>query len=174
MKKSIIYAFIDSQNLNLALRHNLYRKKKLKHRGWQLDYKKFRVHLKDKYKVSKAFLFIGFIEENKKLYTRLEMDGFTLVFKPTTKDLAGRPKGNVDVELVLHSAAVEFKNYTKAIIVSGDGDFHCLLEYLKRRNKLYKLFIPNEYSYSSLLLKFKYYTTFVNQARAKLEYSNKP
>jgi len=33
------YAFIDSQNLNLSIREQ----------GWVLDFKKFRIYLKDKY-----------------------------------------------------------------------------------------------------------------------------
>ena len=53
------YAFIDSQNLNLGIN-------KL---NWKLDFKKFRIYLKEKYKVSQVFLFIGFIPENQDLYS---------------------------------------------------------------------------------------------------------
>jgi len=38
----------------------------------------------------------------------------------------GKIRGNVDAELVLH-AMIEIQNYEKAVIVSGDGDFHCLI-----------------------------------------------
>ncbi|MEW6087987.1 MAG: hypothetical protein AB1498_06735 [bacterium] len=48
------YAFIDSQNLNLAVRSQ----------GWTLDFKRFRQYLKDKYNVTKAFLFIGYVNTN--------------------------------------------------------------------------------------------------------------
>ena len=41
-------------------------------------------------------------------------------------------KGNVDAELVLY-AMKELPNYEQAIIVSGDGDFFSLAEYLKSR-----------------------------------------
>ena len=47
------YAFIDSQNLNLAV----------KEQGWKLDFKRFRKYLEDKYEVAKAFIFIGFVPE---------------------------------------------------------------------------------------------------------------
>jgi len=33
---------------------------------------------------------------------------------------------------------IEYNNYDKAIIVSGDGDFHCLVEYLEEKEKLLK------------------------------------
>ena len=69
------YAFIDSQNLNLNIRSQ----------GWILDFKRFLVYLKEKYKVSKAFIFIGYVDENKKLYDFLGRVGYTCVFKPTLK-----------------------------------------------------------------------------------------
>lgn len=48
---------------------------------------------------------------------------------------------------------IEYNNYDKAIIVSGDGGFHCLIEYLHSVNKLEKVLTPN-HKYSSLLRKF--------------------
>src|SRR3990167_3142649 len=129
MKKRfpIIYAFIDSQNLNLGTNKDLFNKKGKKiYKGWRLDFKKFRIYLTDKFRVSKAFLFIGYIKEQSKMYQQLQSCGYKLIFKPTTKDNLGKPKGNIDAELVLYSAAIEYNNYDKAVIVSGDGDFCCL------------------------------------------------
>ena len=172
-KKLIIYAFIDSQNLNLGTSKNLYKNKKLIYRGWKLDFKKFYLYLRNKFKVSKTLLFIGFIQQNQKLYEFLRRCGYILVFKPTTKDNQGKFKGNVDAELVLHSAAIEFPKYDQAIIVAGDGDYHCLLEYLKSKNKLFKLIIPNRYSESKLLRKFQDYKIFLYRERNNLIYLNK-
>ena len=107
------YAFIDSQNLNLGIRSQ----------GWKLDWRKFRQYLRNKYNVTKAFIFIGYKPGNEALYTRMQDMGYFLILKPTMELLDGTVKGNVDAELVLH-AMIEFKNYQKAIIVSGDGDFH--------------------------------------------------
>jgi uncharacterized LabA/DUF88 family protein len=143
--KNIIYAFIDSQNLNLGVKSS----------GWKLDFEKFRVYLKEKYKVKKAYLFIGQITGNEKLYTYLQEAGYILIFKPTLEFKKGKQqitKGNVDAELVLH-AMIQWNNYDKAIIVSGDGDFHCLIEHLDDNSKLEKIFAPND-KYSSLLRKF--------------------
>ena len=69
------YAFIDSQNLNLAVQDQ----------GWKLDWEKFRIYLKDTHKVTKAYLFIGFVPTNQGLYTSLQNKGYILVFKPTLK-----------------------------------------------------------------------------------------
>ena len=116
------YAFIDSQNLNLGVRDQ----------GWKLDFGRFRVYLKDKYQATKAFLFIGYVAGNQALYTQLQKDDFLVIFKPTLelrREKKIKVKGNVDAELILHSM-IEWRNFDKAIIVSGDGDFHCLIEYM--------------------------------------------
>ena len=69
------YAFIDSQNLNLGVLEL----------GWRLDFERFRIYLKEKYKVDKAFIFIGYLQKNQKLYRRLRSYGYELIFKPTVK-----------------------------------------------------------------------------------------
>ncbi|MGD0077330.1 MAG: NYN domain-containing protein [Sedimentisphaerales bacterium] len=154
------FAFIDSQNLNLAIRDQ----------GWTLDFGRFRKYLADKYGVVRAFLFIGYLPTNQNLYTTLQQQGYILIFKPTLVLSDGRVKGNVDAELVLH-AMIEYPNYEKAVIVSGDGDFHCLIKYLRDGGKLEKLVIPNRQKFSSLLREFvPVHTVFMNNLRGKLEY----
>ncbi len=156
------YAFIDSQNLNLSIRSQ----------GWILDFGKFRKYLGREYGVAKAFLFIGYVYENQDLYTGLQKDGYILVFKPTLKLPSGKVKGNVDAELVLH-AMIEYKNYDNALIVTGDGDLHCLVDYLIKNHKLLKLMIPNKNSFSSLFRKLMPHIVFINNLSDKLEYSKK-
>ena len=168
-KRPIVYAFIDSQNLNLGTSKNIYKNRKLIYKGWKLDYKKFKRYLADKFRVQKAFLFIGYIKQYEKMYKNLKSYGYRMVYKPTIKDNRGKPKGNVDAELVLHSAAVEYPNYDKAVIVSGDGDFYCLHKYLEKNKKLSQIIIPNTKSESSLLKEFQQYKTFIYYEKDKLE-----
>jgi len=168
-KKEIVYAFIDSQNLNLGTSRDIRKGKVLIYKGWMLDFKKFRKYLSDKFRVKRSFLFIGYIKQNESMYKRLKSYGYDLIFKPTVKDNQGKPKGNVDAELVLYASAIEFKNYNKAVIVSGDGDFHCLHEYLVKNKKLLKIVIPNRKSESSLLKKFQEYKLFLIRDRDKVK-----
>jgi len=159
-KKHNNYAFIDSQNLNLAILDC----------GWELDFVRFFVYLRDKYKIKKVFLFIGYVAGNEALYTFLQKAGYIVVFKPTLEYIReGRThtKGNVDADLVLH-AMIEFCNYDKAMIVSGDGDFHCLIEYLEEKNKLLNVLIPNPKKYSALLRNFSRHFVFIDCLRHKL------
>lgn len=165
-----VYAFIDSQNLNLGTKKDLYRGKKKIYTGWPLDFRRFRRYLSDKFRVQKAFLFIGYLRENELMYNQLRSFGYELIFKPTTKDDLGKPKGNIDAELVLHAAAVEFDHYDQTVIVSGDGDFYCLHEYLIKKNKLLRIIIPNTWSESSLLKNYQGYKTFIQRDRQKIEY----
>ena len=165
----VIYAFIDSQNLNLSVQEEVKDKKNKQviYPGWKLDFAKFNVYLRQKYNVARIFLFIGYKNQYESLYSFLRQAGYNIIFKPTL-DHSGKTKGNVDAELVLHSM-IEFPNYDGAIIVSGDGDFHCLIEYLVKKKKLFRLFIPNEFSYSSLLRKFRPWIAFVSRLRNKME-----
>lgn len=130
--------------------------------------KKFYRYLGDKFRISKAILFIGYIPQNKKLYWKLKSFGYKLVFKPTIKDSGGKPKGNIDAELVLYAAAIEYRHYDKAIIVSGDGDFYCLHKFLEKNKKLHKIIIPNSKSASMLLRDFQKYKVFLEFEKEKL------
>jgi len=166
-----VYAFIDSQNLNLGTNKDVTRGGKVVYKGWKLDFGKFFVFLKNKYRTEKVFLFIGYVEQNQELYKMLRSVGYTLVYKPTVQDHEGKPKGNVDAELVLHAAAIEYENYNKAVVVSGDGDFRCLHEYLEKSGKLLGIVIPNKFSESTLLKDFGKYKIFLNREKGKLEYT---
>lgn len=153
------YAFIDGQNLH----------KSTQEAGWRLDYLKFRNYLKTKLNVKKAYLFIGYISTNASLYRHLQKYGYTVVFKPVleiNKNGWKVYKGNVDAELVLHTM-INLNNYQKAVIVSGDGDFHCLIEYLDSVGKLEKILTPNN-KYSSLIRKFSKYILPLNVVKEKL------
>jgi len=166
------YAFIDNQNLNLGVR-------KL---GWKMDWRKFRKLLEEKYGVTKAFMFIGHMPEHEDMYIKLHETGYLIVLKPTSdltrpqiEQKAEQPeaekkpiKGNVDVELVLW-AVKEIDNYDKAVIISGDGDFYSLVEYLDEKGKLLKLLAPNGH-YSRLYNKYDKYVDRIDKMRGQLAY----
>lgn len=82
-----------------------------------------------------------------------------------TQDLGNTLKINI-----LHSM-IEYPNYEKALIIAGDGDYHCLVDYLTRKKKLLKLMIPDKNKYSSLLRKFMPDIVFMNDLKAKLQYN---
>ncbi len=152
-----IYTFIDGQNLY----------KSVQGQGWKIDYRKLYIYLQEKFHAAKIFYFIGYIESNKQLYKKLRHFGYTIIFKPTVMQ-DGVIKGNVDGELILH-AMIEYQNYSKAIIVSGDGDFYCLASYLQDQGKLERIIIPDKNRYSKLLRKFGKRITYLNDQKEKLK-----
>ena len=178
-KKLGNYAFIDSQNLNLGVQKA----------GWKMDWRKFRVYLEQKYGVTHAYMFIGYMQEHESLYEQMHEAGYIVVLKPTVDVHAiaeqqkaeaeqkgehapetpkQATKGNVDADLVLH-AMKEYPKYSKAIIVSGDGDFFGLIEYLSQRGKLLHIMTPN-WRYSSLLKPFENYIVRIDQLKGDLRY----
>lgn len=157
------FAFIDSQNLNLGVQSL----------GWKLDYRRFRVYLREKYKISTAHLFIGYIPANQDLYSFLQEVGYVLVFKPTLPDKDGEVKGNVDADLVLQ-AMIDYGKYDKAVIVTSDGDFYSLVKYLYKNDKLRCVISPYVKTCSALLKKMaKEKIVFIANLRKKLEYKEK-
>ncbi|MEK7510146.1 MAG: NYN domain-containing protein [Patescibacteria group bacterium] len=162
-KEARNYAFIDGQNLYLGIQEL----------GWKLDYKRFRIYLKEKYDIKKAYIFMGFLASNQELYNFLQTVGFVLIFKPILQDNQHPVKGNCDAELVLQ-AMVDFSDYDKALIVTGDGDFYCLVKHLDTNNKLLKVLAPSYQSCSSLLEKIAgKKISFASDLKQKLEYKRK-
>ena len=167
MKKSeTTYAFIDGNNLYLGAKSQ-----KIK-----LHYGDFRLYLRNRLKVTKAFLFIGYDPDNASLYKTLQNYGYILVFKPAifyTENGKRTMKGNVDAELVLHSAAIEYRHYDKAIIVSSDGDFACLIQYLIDHHKLTKVITPTKF-HSSLFQPYTKYILPLKRIANKVSRNRKP
>lgn len=166
-----VYAFIDSQNLNLGVQKV----------GWKMDWRAFRAFLRDNYNVTKAFMFIGYMAENESLYEHMHELGYLIALKPTvdvsptenrtdTEEHKPIIKGNIDADLVLY-AMKEMPNYDKAIIVSGDGDFVSLIEYLDEKGKLLHVMTPN-WQYSSLLKPWEKYIIRIDQLRHQLAYKD--
>jgi len=156
------FAFIDGQNLNLGIRDL----------GWRVDWRRSRVHLEEHYRATRAFYFVGFIPNYQALYTRLQKAGYTLIFKPVTYRGDGRPKGNVDAELVLQ-AMIEYPHYDRAVIATGDGDFGCLVRHLYDKDKLERVLSPNRKGCSALLKRAaRERLDFLEDARGKIQHKS--
>jgi uncharacterized LabA/DUF88 family protein len=138
------FAYIDGANLYNGI-NSL---------GWKLDYRRFRIWLKDKYSVQRAYLFIGLVGKHKDLYTFLQEAGFTLFFKETICDGDGKIKGNCDADLVLRAVRDAYENNCKkAIIVSSDGDYAGLVKFLLEKKKLRIILSPRTSDKCSILIK---------------------
>jgi len=139
------FAYIDGANLH----------KGVKSSGWGLDYKRFRVWLKEKYGVKNAYIFIGLIPKYKDLYAYLQECGFILIFKEVIYDGDGKAKGNCDADLVLQAAIDVYENkFGSAILISSDGDYASLVKFFMSRRKLMAVLSPHTKDKCSILLKW--------------------
>lgn len=138
--KPIVYAFIDNENVNVSVQKQ----------GRKIDRAKFRKRLKKEKHVEVAYMFMGYLPDYQEMYTFFQSLGYVLIFKPMSTNPNAPHKGNIDAELVLQ-AMIDIENYSQAIIVTGDGDFSCLVSYLRAQGKLESVIVPNQERYSELL-----------------------
>ncbi|OGH64095.1 MAG: hypothetical protein A2821_02275 [Candidatus Magasanikbacteria bacterium RIFCSPHIGHO2_01_FULL_41_23] len=157
------FAFIDSQNLHFGILEQ----------GWKIDYRKFRNYLRNKYDITKVFMFMGYLPSEQALYTFLRQSGFTLIFKHVSKLLDGSVKGNCDGEMILQ-AMIEYPNYHQALLITGDGDFVCLIKYLQKQNKLLQVIAPTLENCSKFIREVAgKKLLFFNDLQSKLSYKDK-
>jgi uncharacterized LabA/DUF88 family protein len=150
MKRTNIY--IDGNNLYRAASEL----------GYKVDYKKFRGWLRQKYNPQHIYIFIGLIPSRISFYEFLQECGFILIFKQTIT-VKGTVKGNCDAELVLKSVSDFYvKAYDTCILLTGDGDFGCLVEFLKKNDALEMVLAPDELKCSILIKNKDTEITFLN------------
>lgn len=139
------YAFIDGQNLHLGTTQSS--------DPWKVDLYKLRVYLERKYKVTKAFYFLGIIiEENNDLYIRLQDAGFIVLFRQHNSQMVGKKKGNIDSDLIFTVMKKLYKNefFDGVLLVAGDGDYKILVDFLVEEGRFKKILFPNRKRSSSL------------------------
>ncbi|MDR3364129.1 MAG: NYN domain-containing protein [Clostridiales Family XIII bacterium] len=139
------YAFIDGQNLHLGTTRAAV--------PWSVDLARFRVYLREKFNVAKAYYFLGYYDIS---YTNLYIDiqdaGFTLIFREHSSLMSGTKKGNVDTDIIflIMKALYKREAFDKVVLVSGDGDYWRMVDFLIEENRFEKLLAPSKKAISSL------------------------
>lgn len=144
------YAYIDGQNLHLGITKADV--------PWHIDLAKFRVYLREKYQVEKAFYFLGYIQEGPQiehLYEKIQSAGFILQFRQHNSAMIGTKKGNVDSDIIFSIMKRVYKDeeFDKIVLVSGDGDYKMVVDFLIEEKKFEKILFPNRHYSSSLYKK---------------------
>ncbi len=162
-------AFVDGQNLHLGT----------KEKNWRVNHYRFRKYLADKYHITEAYYFLGYVSEDAQdLYENLQKAGFILSFREHSSVLKGKKKGNVDCDIIfgLMRKLVENEPFDRAYIVSGDGDYKKLVDFLIKKGKFGKMLFPNREFASSLYKKLggEYFDNLDSpDVRAKIERAHK-
>ncbi len=152
-------AFIDGQNLYLGTGSE--------EPAWKVDLIKFREYLFRKYHVQKAYYFLGFVDEKyQNLYEEIQNAGFILIFRQHNSAMLGKKKGNVDSDIIFSIMKKMYKKelFDKIVLVSGDGDYKALVDFLIEEKRLEKVLFPNKKFASSLYKKITrvYYDYLLN------------
>lgn len=137
-------AFIDGQNLHLGTAED----------GWQVDYYKLRRYLRDKYKVKEACYYFGYLNnEYSHIYKKISDADFYIVFKEHKEILRSNKKGNVDSDIIFDMMrSLIDKDFGRILLISGDGDYKKIVDYLISKNKFKKILFPNKRFASSLYI----------------------
>lgn len=136
-------AFIDAQNLFYTISQD----------GWTVDLNRFFVYLREKYHVEKAYYFMGAYDARRKgLYHAIQRAGFILVFRRHNLEMFGNKKGNVDTDIVfaVMKKLVRGERFDKVVLVSGDGDYVRMVEFLVAEGRFEALLAPSRRTLSSL------------------------
>ncbi len=114
------------------------------------------MYLKEKYAVDKAYYFLGYVQEtNQELYEEIQNAGFVLIFREHNPAMIGKKKGNVDSDIIFHIMKKMYKkeNFEKVVIVSGDGDYKLVVDFLIEEKRFAKMLFPDRDRASSLYKK---------------------
>jgi uncharacterized LabA/DUF88 family protein len=111
--------------------------------------------LKDKYNVDKAYYYLGYVQNGEvyqQLYEEIQTFGFVLVFREHNAAMKGTKKGNVDSDIIFSVMKRMYKReeFDKLVLVSGDGDYKMLVDFLIEENKFLKVLFPKQRYASSL------------------------
>jgi uncharacterized LabA/DUF88 family protein len=138
-------AFIDGQNLYMGTTTG--------DNPWKVNLLKFKIYLKKKYDVKEAYYFLGYVQDtNQELYEEIQKAGFILIFKQHNPAMVGKKKGNVDSEIIFQIMKILYKNtdFNKIVLVSGDGDYKIIVDFLIEEKRFKKVLFPNKKFASSL------------------------
>ncbi len=163
-KKENNLAFIDGQNLYLGTTKS--------DKKWAVDLKRLRVYLNKKYNVEKAYYFLGCVnDEFQDLYDEIQETGFILKFREHNTVMLGKKKGNVDSDIIFFVMEKLYKkeNFDKVVLVSGDGDYKKLVDFLIAENKFKKILFPNKKFASSLYKQItRVYYSYLEDVKNKI------
>lgn len=157
------YIYIDASNIIMSL-------KNLK---VDLDMLSFITYLKDRYKNSKIIYFTPNFKSKNLDYLEIQSQNIEIVFKQIYNE-NNKLKANCDVEIshrITRDSLLE--KVSEVVLISGDGDFVYLIDYLKNKNITVKIIAADPVS-CSLLIKRRSFVklTFIIDVIEKIHLKN--
>jgi len=152
---AIINSMQTEQNIAYVDGQNLYMGTAKSSPQWNIDLARFRTYLQQKYGVVRAYYYLGYVQQGldyEKLYETIQTAGFILVFREHNSAMLGKKKGNVDSDIIFSIMKRLYlkDEFSKVVLVSGDGDYKSLVDFLVEHGKFEKILFPNRKFRSSL------------------------
>ena len=143
-------AYVDGQNLYMGTTK--------RNPVWSVDLARFRTYLREKYRVKRAYYYLGYVQDGSRYespYEEIQSAGFILVFREHNSAMLGQKKGNVDADIIFAIMKRLYlrDDFAKIILVSGDGDYKMLVDFLIQEERLEKVLFPKRCYASSLYKK---------------------
>jgi len=141
-----IFAYIDCQNIHMWTTNS----------WWTIDRWKFYIYLQQKFKVDKAYMFMGLKKDQKSidLYNKLSWIWYTMKLRHTIPFWNWQIKWNIDSDLIVQAMKDCYEWWlTVAYLVSSDWDFNSLVKLLRDKKVFWKVLTHNIQKTSSLLTK---------------------
>lgn len=160
--KSKIYAFIDASNIIYGASDH----------GWKMDFAKLFLYLRVRFKVDRIYYYAGLDKDNLKqihFYEKLQEFGYTLRLVPVKVFRDGKKKADIDSRMTFEMMKY-FAEYNNAVILTGDGDYYWVLEYLLLHKKSVKLIAHTKSTAKELKRLFGEEFTDLSRIKNKIEF----
>lgn len=160
--KQKTYVFIDASNIIYGASNH----------GWKMDFKKLAHYLKTRFKAVRVIYYAGLDAENNKqlgFYEKLQEFNYILRLVPVKTFKDGKKKADVDSRMTFEIMKY-FSKYNRAIVMTGDGDFYWVLEYLLEKKKEVKLLSHADSTARELKKLFGEEFTDLGRIKSVLEY----
>ena len=161
-KKLITFAFIDASNIIYGAADH----------GWKMDFVKLHSYLRIRFKVDRIYYYAGLDKDNLKqiqFYEKLQEFGYTLRLVPVKVFKDGKKKADIDSRMTFEMMKY-FAKYDNAVVLSGDGNYYWVLEYLLLNKKSVKLIAHTKSTARELKKLFGEKFTDLSRIKNKIEF----
>lgn len=134
--------YIDAQNIHKSTQD-----------VWRIiDWWTFLSYSKQKFDLDKIKIFFGYVAKYETFYKQLQLLWYEVIFKETMILPNGEIKGNVDIDIAIHSILDLVEGWLiKAYLVTWDWDYNTLVDLFRKRDVLWRVLIPHRDKASKLL-----------------------
>ncbi len=165
INKKKVFAFIDATNIIYGADDH----------GWRMDYKKLADFLNTRFGVEKTLYYAGVDDQNLKqlnFYEKLQDFGYSLRLVPVKTFSDGKKKADVDSRMTFEMM-LYLQSYDEVVVMTGDGDYYWVLEYLKKLKK--RVILLSFPSHTARELKVLFAGNFMdlNDIKKNLEFNKK-